>query len=152
MSTSALVAIKEGNFYTFMRNNHDSYIDDLGIKLYKHYKEARKVNELVLLGDTLSVGHGPELKYGTKAYYRDEKLPWNECSFDVTTNIEDLFHEEYVYIFNTETNKWSFWYWKDKKVRDLEEVLHSKKLLEEIFFDTYLSDYLPRFYDDCLSA
>lgn len=49
MSTRGHVAIKENGKYKYIYNHHDSYIDGLGITLYKYYKDANKVKELIAL-------------------------------------------------------------------------------------------------------
>lgn len=44
MSTRGRIAIKENGKYTYIYNHCDSYIDGLGIILYKFYKDVNKVN------------------------------------------------------------------------------------------------------------
>ena len=56
MSTRGHIAIKENGKYKFIYNHHDSYIDGLGITLYKYYKDVNKVKELIALGNTSSIG------------------------------------------------------------------------------------------------
>ena len=38
------------------------------------------------------------------------------------------------------------------RLRDLEKTLHSKELLEKLFNEMYIKDYLPEFYNKCLNA
>ena len=47
MSTRGHIAIKENGKYKYIYNHHDSYIDGLGITLYKYYKNVNKVKELI---------------------------------------------------------------------------------------------------------
>lgn len=56
MSTRGHIAIKENGKYKYIYNHHDSYIDGLGITLYKHYQDVNKVRELISLGNTSSIG------------------------------------------------------------------------------------------------
>ena len=41
MSTRGHIAIKENGKYKYIYNHHDSYIDGLGITLYKYYNKMR---------------------------------------------------------------------------------------------------------------
>ena len=50
MSTRGRIAIKENGKYTYIYNHCDSYIDGLGIILYKFYKDVNKVKGLISLG------------------------------------------------------------------------------------------------------
>lgn len=47
MSTRGRIAIKENGKYTYIYNHCDSYIDGLGIILYKFYKDVNieEINE-----------------------------------------------------------------------------------------------------------
>lgn len=47
MSTRGRIAIKENGKYTYIYNHCDSYIDGLGIILYKFYKDVNKVKGLI---------------------------------------------------------------------------------------------------------
>lgn len=67
MSTRGHVAIKEDGKYKYIYNHHDSYIDGLGITLYKYYKDVNKVKELIALGNTSSIGSTVE-EGGSKTY------------------------------------------------------------------------------------
>ena len=67
MSTRGHIAIKENVKYKFIYNHHDSYIDGLGITLYKYYKDVNKVKELIALGNTSSIGSIVE-EGGSKTY------------------------------------------------------------------------------------
>lgn len=67
MSTRGHVAIKENGKYKYIYNHHDSYIDGLGITLYKYYKNVNKVKELIALGNTSSIGSTVE-EGGSKTY------------------------------------------------------------------------------------
>lgn len=98
MSTRGHVAIKENGKYKYIYNHHDSYIDGLGITLYKYYKDVNKVKELIALGNTSSIGstveEGGSKTYkehldkpleqrGTVAAFRDINR-WKDCSEKVT--------------------------------------------------------------------
>lgn len=175
MSTRGRIAIKENEKYKYIYNHNDSYIDGLGITLYKYYKDVNKVKELIALGNTSSVGRTIE-EGGSKSYVEHVSMPrecrgtvamfrdinrWKDCG-DVewrdskpmeTKYLSNLLGEEYTYIFDTKDNRWYFAYSDDEyKLRDLEKTLHSKKILEKLFSDVYTKEYLPRFYDKCLNA
>lgn len=176
MSTRGHVAIKEDGKYRYIYNHHDSYIDGLGITLYKHYNNIKKIKNLLELGDTSSIGSTPENsansykehlnrsveERGTVAFFRESKRwkdyqdneeIWEECQTKETEDINEVLRAEYAYIFDVDENKWYIAYWNDKgQLRDLEKVLHSKKVLEELFSNVYTEEYLPTFYSKCLSA
>lgn len=176
MSTRGNIGIKENGKYTCIYNQYDSYIDGLGIILYQHYKDVNKVKELIALGDTSSVGatveEGGSKSYrehldkpisqrGTVSYFRDinrwkdcnEYYEWDKIKPFETENLEDVLEQSYTYIFDTDTNKWYVAYWNDNyTIRDLEKVLHSKELLEEIYSDSKADWYLNEFYERCLNA
>lgn len=176
MSTRGHVAIKENGKYKYIYNHHDSYIDGLGITLYKYYKDVNKVKELIALGNTSSIGstveEGGSKTYkehldkpleqrGTVAAFRDINR-WEDCNETTTWEDEkpleteylsDVLGQNFTYIFDTEDDRWYFAYWNDKyRLRDLEKTLHSKKLLEKLFSEMYRKDYLPEFYNKCLNA
>ena len=176
MSTRGHVAIKENGKYKYIYNHHDSYIDGLGITLYKYYKDVNKVKELIALGNTSSIGstveEGGSKTYkehldkpleqrGTVAAFRDinrwkdcsEKVTWDEVKPKEAEYLADVFGQEFTYIFDVEETRWYFAYWgDDNRLRDLEKTLHSKKLLEKLFGNLYIKDYLPEFYNKCLNA
>lgn len=177
MSTRSYVAIKENGKYRYIYNHHDSYIDWLGIVLFKHYKDAEKVRALIDLGNTSFIGVSIENdaesyeehfnrskdKIGTVSYVREShrwkdflngrKEDFKEHVASETNNVSDLFENDYAYIFDVDENKWYMAYWNDEyELRDLGKVLHSKKLLEKLFADSYIDSYLPEFYKKCLSA
>lgn len=176
MSTRGHVAIKENGKYRYIYNHHDSYIDGLGITLYQHYKDVNKVRELIALGNTSSIGstveEGGSKTYrehldkpleerGTVAAFRDinrwedcsEHCEWEEEKPIETEYLSDVLGQDFTYIFDVEENRWYVAYWNDKYIlRDLESVLHSKTLLEKLFSKMYIKEYLPDFYEKCLSA
>lgn len=175
MSTRGHVAIKENGKYRYIYNHHDSYIDGLGITLFQYYKDGgEKVRALINLGDTGSIGvsiendaesyeehlNRPLDKRGTVSIIRESKR-WKyfrdadteDCVPFETEDIDEVLGQDYTYIFDVEENKWYMAYWNDKyRLRDLEEVLHSKELLEKLFSGVYVKDYLPEFYEKCLNA
>lgn len=69
MSTRGRIAIKENGKYTYIYNHCDSYIDGLGIILYKFYKDVNKVKGLISLGNTANVG--PTVEEGGSKTYRE---------------------------------------------------------------------------------
>lgn len=176
MSTRGHVAIKENGKYTYIYNHHDSYIDDLGITLYQHYKDVDKVKELIALGNTSSIGstveEGGSKTYrehldkpleerGTVAYFRDinrwedcnEHCEWEDEKPIETEYLSHVLGQDFTYIFDVDENKWYVAYWNDKYIlRDLEAVLHSKTLLEKLFSRMYIKEYMPQFYEKCLNA
>lgn len=176
MSTRGHVGIKENGKYRYIYNHHDSYIDGLGITLYKHYNSADAARALIELGNTSSIYNTientansyrehldrPREERGTVAYFReskrwkdycDYKVTWGECEAVETENINDVLGETFTYIFDVNENKWYMSYWEDNfQLRDLEEVLHSKELLEKLFSNMYYEKYLPGFYERCLNA
>lgn len=177
MSTRGHIAIKKNGIYRCIFNHHDSHIDSLGITLYKYFDNADRATELINLGDTSSIHK--ELKNTAKSYaehlarsieeretvaefretqrwgkeFNNYDVTWEECQAFETEDIEDVLAEEYVYIFDADQNKWYIAYCRDKyALRCLEEVLHSKELLEQLFSKTYIEEYLPEFYEKCLNA
>lgn len=176
MSTRGNIAIKENDVYTYIYNHHDSYLDGVGITLYKHYKDVEKVKQLIALGDLSSVGvtveEGGSISYedslnkplderGTVAYFRDGNRwessfsyeEWEDVKPFLTYNINDVLGNDFTYIFNVEENCWYAGYWKDNyKLYKLEELLHSKELLESVFNNYYRPEYMEKFYDACLQA
>lgn len=78
---------------------------------------------------------------------------WEDEKPIETEYLSDVLGQDFTYIFDVEENKWYVAYWNDKYIlRDLEHVLHSKKLLEKLFSGMYVKEYLPEFYDKCLNA
>lgn len=176
MSTRGHVAIKENGKYKYIYNHHDSYIDGLGITLYKHYNNADAVRTLIGLGNTSSIYNTientansyrehldrPMEERGTVAYFRESKrwedycnyeVTWEECEALETEDVSEVLGEKFTYIFDVEENKWYMAYDDDKyQLRDLEEVLHSEELLKKLFSNMYYKEYLPKFYEKCLNA
>lgn len=176
MATRAHIAIKENETYKYIYNHCDSHIDNLGIKLYQYYNSAEASKALVELGNTDSIYNTlentatsyrehldrPSEKRGTVAHFRESKkwndfcnyeMDWEECKPIETENISEVLTEEFTYIFDVEKNKWLIAYDNDQyQIRDLEEVLHTKELLEKIFSVMYVDEYLPEFYEKCLKA
>lgn len=176
MSTRGRIAIKENGKYTYIYNHCDSYIDGLGIILYKFYKDVNKVKGLISLGNTENVGptveEGGSKTYrehmskpleqrGTVAAFRDinrwedcnEITKWEEEKPVETDLLSEVLGEDFTYIFDVKDNRWYFAYWNDEyKLRDLEKTLHSKELLENLFSEMYVERYLPEFYNKCLNA
>ena len=133
MGTLGIIAIKENDKnYKYIYNCMDSYIDVLGVTLYRYYQNEEKVRQLIDLGDTSSVGYiieeggnetymkhmnQPSDKRGTVAHFRDcnrwkmfPNYTWEESQPKFATLSELLKHRtegyEYIYIYNTENNKW----------------------------------------------
>ncbi len=98
---------------------------------------------------------------GTVANFRDINR-WEDCSEHCewedekpieTEYLSEVLGQDFTYVFDVEENKWYMAYWNDHYIlRDLEVVLHSKDILEKLFFDMYVKKYLPEFYDKCLKA
>lgn len=105
---------------------------------------------------------GPLEERGTVANFRESKrwkdyynyeVIWEECEAIETEEFSEVLGEEFTYIFDVKENKWYVAYCNDKfQLRDLEEVLYSKELLEKLFSDMYYEEYLPEFYEKCLNA
>ena len=176
MSTRGNIAIKENGKYNYIYNHSDSSIDRLGITLFHHYNTAEKAKELIALGHTCSIGNTPDNtaqsyiehtnrpleERGTVAGYResrrwkeyfDSELSKEECEAVETAELNDICEQEYTYLFDTLNSKWYIAYKYDGyKFRELEKVLHSKELLQELFSDNYKEEYLTEFYSLCLSA
>lgn len=80
-------------------------------------------------------------------------MTWDEVKPKEAEYLADVFGQEFTYIFDVEETRWYFAYWgDDNRLRDLEKTLHSKKLLEKLFGNMYIKDYLPEFYNKCLNA
>lgn len=174
MSTRSYIAIKENGIYQYIYNHCDSYIDKLGIMLYHHYSDINKLKELISLGNTGSIYSKientansyaehlgrPAEERGTVFQWRErmwepcgDMVEWDECKPNQTEDISELFVDEYVYIFDTEDNKWYMATWMDNyQLWELEKVLHSREILETMYSDIYREEYLPEFYEKCLNA
>ena len=177
MSTRAYIAIRDEDMrYKYIYNHFDSYIDGLGIILYQHYDNTETVKALIELGNTSSIGNTikntaqsykehlerQDEDMGTVAEFRESRrwedfwfrdIAWEKCAPKETDNLDDLMIEEYLYIFDIKKSKWYIGYWRDNyNLRSLESVLHSKKLLEQLFSEEYTEEYMLEFHKRCLNA
>lgn len=182
MATRGRIAIKENGKYKYVYNQWDSYIDNLGITLYKFYKEVDKVKELINLGDLSSVGctienneksytefmnlTGTECKYrGTVSFYREGRewndypgynpdRQWDEVKPRETEDINEVLDEEFTYIFDVDKDKWYVAYDRDNfEIRELEHVLHKIEIVKKFADLIGINEkYKEEFYKKCLSA
>jgi len=115
MSTNASIGIelKSGKVKA-VYCHFDGYYDGVGKTLLEHYKDRKKVEKLISLGDLSSLGE----EIGSKHDFN--KAPDNECNFygrdrnednteaDVYSSKEDYLESSdfsYTYLFSIE-NKW----------------------------------------------
>lgn len=184
MATRGRIAIKENGKYRYIYNHYDSHLDNLGVTLFKYYKDADKVRELINLGNVSSVGKTVENEAscykeymdsyknrGTVAFFREGRTwkdfdyynpnrDWEDCkpievdTLEEVLNVETILGEEFVYIFDTEKNKWYMAYDRDGfELRDLDVILHTSENVKRYAELIGVSDrYKQAFYDRCLSA
>lgn len=105
----------------------DSYIDGVGLCLYKYYNNIESIKNLLKYGDIDSLYTYPDLesaklnKYGEGkiniTYHRDEKQSWKNCKPIHDKNLKDFFNTlisttgEYAYLYDESQKKWM--YYKD---------------------------------------
>jgi len=137
MSTRSRIGIKQGESVKSIYCHSDGYLDYNGLLLFKHYNTKEKVEELLSLGDasflTPNLHPDPdkphsfdynERQEGVSIFYgRDRGEEGIEAK---TTTLKRFIEigEEYAYLFDPETGKWSVYEtWSSKKFEDLEEAL-----------------------------
>ena len=121
MATRGRIAIKENGKYRYIYNHYDSHLDNLGVTLFKYYKNVDKVRELINLGDVSSVGKTVENTAscykefmdldndhrGTVAYFREGRTwkdfdhynpneEWENCKPTEVDTLEEVLNVEEV--------------------------------------------------------
>jgi len=116
MSTRSFIAIKKEDGYEGIYCHFDGYPEGVGKILYRHYKDEKKVKELIALGNISSLGEEIGNKHDfndrpdneTTAYGRDRGEAETKPTFCATkAELKDVASEcscEYLYIFENE--KW----------------------------------------------
>lgn len=114
MSTPGTIAVYKNGTFIQIYNHFDSYPEYLGKMLLNNYNTLEKAEALIALGDCSVIeknlnpqGHHTFIKPEkdvTIAYNRDRDENWEDVKPRMTTNIEKLESNEFVYIFNTEPN------------------------------------------------
>ena len=127
MATRGHIAIKENGKYKYIYNHWDSDIEQLGVTLFKFYKDADKVRALINLGNVSSVGETIENNAscykdhmdlnnnhpGTVAMYREGRMwkdydyynpdkQWEDCKPVETEDLDEVLGEEFTYIFDVD--------------------------------------------------
>lgn len=125
MSTSALIGIKkDADRFRAVYCHWDGYPEYVGTILYNHYRTKTKVLDLLALGDISQLGERVKpkpadlfghsfnnpIKYVTVAYARDRgDVKKSSSTFSLnqvkTQGLKNIF-VEYLYLFDSETNKW----------------------------------------------
>ena len=126
MATRGRIAIKENGKYRYIYNHYDSYLDNLGVTLFKFYKDADKVRELINLGNVSSVGETVE---NTATCYKEHMDLDNQHKGTVAFFREGRNWTDFDY-YNPDES------WEDCKpteVDTLEEVLDVENVLGEEF-------------------
>ena len=182
MATRGHIAIKENGKYKYIYNHWDSDIEQLGVTLFKFYKDADKVRALINLGNVSSVGETIENNAscykehmdlnnnhpGTVAMYREGRMwkdydyynpdkQWEDCKPTETEEIDELFSGkfiEWIYIFDVEENKWYMAYDRENyELKDLEEMLHNEEnAMRYAELININKKYRKAFVERCLSA
>jgi len=142
MATRSTIAIRNAdNTVTAIYCHWDGYLSHNGKILFENYNTEEKVRELIALGD-LSV-LGPEIgtkhsfdnphEVGSEEYYNFSKQctaygrDRGEKGVGQTTyeNWEDMYSQEFNYIFETSENRWYVSYYDG--MGSLEEELNKEK-------------------------
>ena len=126
MATRGRIAIKENGKYKYIYNHWDSDIEQLGVTLFKFYKDADKVRALINLGNVSSVGETIE---NNACCYKEHMDLNNNHPGTVAMYREGRTWKDYDY-YNPDKQ------WEDCKpteVDTLEEVLDVENVLGEEF-------------------
>lgn len=118
MSTPCAIAITRGSSYEWIYCHFDGYVAGVGVTLKKSYRNQKKVEQLIDLGDISSIGEvigekqDPKNRHKgwTLAYGRD--LGRADSGSRKSSNLEKLIYDaekercRYLYVF--ENNKWQY--------------------------------------------
>ena len=179
MATRGHIAIKENGKYKYIYNHWDSDIEQLGVTLFKFYKDADKVRALINLGNVSSVGETIENNAscykehmdlnnnhpGTVAMYREGRMwkdydyynpdkQWEDCKPVETEDLDEVLGEEFTYIFDVDKNKWYMGYYKENfELKDLDVILHTSENVKRYAELIGIApQYQQKFCGRCLSA
>jgi hypothetical protein len=131
MSTRSRIAIKSNDEIKSIYCHWDGYLSNNGKILLKHYSEVEKLEKLISLGDISALDVSPETVEGhsfdnkihgyTVAYHRDRGEAWANVkplvhslkTMTLTQYLKssenELFSEEYAYLFDVKTKTWKYW-------------------------------------------
>lgn len=172
MSTKSRIAMKQkDNTYISIVCHFDGYLENNGKLLYDHYKDSKKVDMLLHLGDISSLERNvfpniskphnknqfqPEV---TISYHRDYG---EDLNFEINNDVYELINEcclsdqSYLYVFEDE--KWKFadvrTKWSDDVwLENLEDKLLSKNIISIAnnridYFSDSLSNELVKYEKD----
>lgn len=147
MSTRSYIAeeLKDGK-YKVIYCHFDGYLEHNGEILVNHYKDRKKIEELLTLGDLSSLAENinPDptkehsYEYGKRqenvcvSYNRDrqDNDPENEAQILTKEEMFKNYWIEYFYIFTLD-NKWKYYDYQHKELKDVKEDLEKINLQDE---------------------
>lgn len=126
MSTNAGIHYVKGNRLYSIYNHYDGYLDYVGKILHTHYRDEKKVQQLISLGDISILGERVEPigehsfekaeKGTTVAYHRDRGEPLNKGTrvidegetLDLLIYVSDLYDYEHNYVYVEHESTWYY--------------------------------------------
>lgn len=138
MGTNSSIAIlKKDGTVSAVTCHYDGNLAENGMMLLRHYQDAKKIKQLMELGELRSLGSEVDIPLG-KVHNFSNRLP-NVCLFygrdtheDATecanySSLEDYLKNgdlrEYNYLFNEKKNTWFYFDYKKSLVNKLLAVL-----------------------------
>lgn len=139
MSTRSYIAeeLKDGK-YKVIYCHFDGYLEHNGEILVNHYKDRKKVEELLTLGDLSSLAENinpdPTKEHSYEYSKRQENVcvsynrdrqdndPENEAQILTKEEMFKNYWIEYFYIFTLD-NKWKYYDYKHEELKDVKEDL-----------------------------
>ena len=147
MSTRSYIAeeLKDGK-YKVIYCHFDGYLEHNGEILVNHYKDRKKVEELLTLGDLSSLAENinpdPTKEHSYEYSKRQENVcvsynrdrqdndPENEAQILTKEEMFKNYWIEYFYIFTLD-NKWKYYDYQHKGLKDVKEDLGKINLQDE---------------------
>jgi hypothetical protein len=136
MSTNSYISIelRSGEVNTIYCHS-DGYLEGVGMTLFEHFQDAKKVKKMIKLGSLSSLGSDIEPPTGAIHNF-NQRLP-NVCCFyardrqeklsisqskDIQEYLDEYNEEDYNYIYRVKNKTW-FMIDKNKKLTTLEDKL-----------------------------
>lgn len=145
MSTRGYVGVlTEKGDVKYIYNHYDSYLDELGITLYKHYNTEEKAKQLIEKGDASAIYSTLE----TSDFYNEPA-----SYLDLNNYLKARWDIEWVYLF-----KDGQWFvgttWNDKPTNlvSLGEALTSPEIMRKWFAGFIRPEFINKLIDKCLEA